>query len=163
MRPDPNKETVGSLRVIREMLDHASNVDEAVAIMQSYNVDMEGGTPIHYLMADSSGRSVLVEFYQGEMTVIPNETPWHQATNFLRASAGESAEGQCWRYDRISQRLTEAEGQLTVQGAMDLLAAVAQEGTQWSVVYGMSTGDVKVTMGQKYDNVHTFHMGSARE
>jgi len=106
---------------------------------------------------------VLVEFYQGEMTVIPNETPWHQATNFLRASAGESAEGQCWRYDRISQRLTEAEGQLTVQGAMDLLAAVAQEGTQWSVVYGMSTGDVKVTMGQKYDNVHTFHMGSARE
>jgi len=156
MRPDPNKETIGSLMVIRKMLDHASNVDEAVAIMQSYNVDMEGGPPIHYLMADSAGCSALVEFYQGEMVVIRNETPWHLATNFLRASAGESAEGQCWRYDKISQRLTQAEGQLTTQDARDLLAAVAQEGTQWSVVYGMSTGDVNVTMGQKYDNVHTF-------
>lgn len=163
MRPDPNKETVGSLGVIREMLDHASNVDEAVAIMQSYNVDMEGGPPIHYLMADSSGRSVLVEFYQGEMVIIPNETPWHLATNFLRASAGESAEEECWRYDKISQRLTEAEGQLTVQDAMDLLAEVAQGSTQWSVVYGISTGDVNVSMGRQYDNVHTLHLNLAGE
>ncbi len=163
MPPDPNKETIGSLMVIRKMLDRASNVDEAVAIMQSYNVDFEGGPPIHYLIADSSGRSVLVEFYQGEMVVIPNETPWHLATNFLRASAGESAEGECWRYDKISHRLTEAEGQLTAQDAMYLLAEVAQGSTQWSVVYGMSTGDVNVTMGQKYDNVHTFPLSLAGE
>ena len=163
MRPDPNKETVDSLRVIREMLDHASNVDEAVAILQSYNIDFGGGPPLHYLIADSSGSSVLVEFYQGEMVVIPNKTPWHQATNFLRASAGESAEGRCWRYDKISQRLTEAEGQLTVQDAMALLADVSQEGTQWSVVYGMSTGDVNVTMGREYDTLHTFPLSLAGE
>jgi len=163
MRPDPDKETTGSLRVIREMLDHASNVDEALAILQSYNIDFEGGPPLHYLMADSSGRSLLVEFYEGEMVVIPNETPWHQATNFLRASVGESAEGECWRYDKISQRLTEAEGQLTAQDAMNLLADVSQEGTQWSVVYGMSSGDVNVTMGREYDTVHAFHLGWAGE
>jgi len=163
MLPDPSKETIGSLMVIREMLDHASNVDEAVAIMQSYNVDMEGGPPIHYLVADSSGCSVLVEFYQGEMVVIPNETPWHQATNFLRASAGESAEGQCWRNDRISQRLAEAEGQLTVQDAMSLLSDVSQGSTQWSVVYGMSTGDVNVTMGRQYDTQHAFPLSLAGE
>jgi hypothetical protein len=161
MRPDPNKETIGSLTVIREMLDHASNVDEALAILQSYNIDFEGGPPLHYLMADSSGRSLLVEFYKGEMVVIPNETPWHLATNFLRASAGESAEGKCWRYDKISQRLTETEGQLTVQDAMDLLSDVSQGSTQWSVVYGMSSGDVNVVMAQKYDNVHTLHLDLA--
>jgi len=161
MRPDPNKETVGSLGMIRKMLDGASNVDEAVAILQSYNIDMQGGPPIHYLIADSSGRSVLVEFYEGEIVIIPNEAPWHQATNFLRVSAGQSAEGRCWRYDKVSQRLTEAEGQLTVQDAMDLLADVSQEGTQWSVVYGMSSGDVNVVMGQKYDNVHTFPLSLA--
>ena len=163
MRPDPNKETIGSLGVIREMLDHASNVDEALAILQSYNIDFEGGPPLHYLIADSSGRSLLVEFYQGEMVAIPNDTPWHQVTNFLRASAGESAEGECWRYDKISQRLTEAEGQLTVQDAMELLSQVSQKGTQWSVVYGMSTGDVNVTMGQQYENLHTFHLTFAGE
>ena len=163
MRPDPNKETIGSLMVIRKMLDHASNVDEAVAILQSYNIDFEGGPPIHYLIADSSGRSVLVEFYQGEMVVMPNETSWHLATNFLHASAGESAEGKCWRYDKISQRLTQAEGQLTAQDAMHLLAEVAQGSTQWSVVYGMSTGDVNVTMGRQYDTLHTFPLSLAGE
>jgi hypothetical protein len=170
MRPDPDKETIGSLRVIREVLDRASNVDEAIAIFHNYNVDMEGGPSIHYLIADSSGRSVLVEFYQGEMVVFPNETAWHLATNFLRASAGASAEGPalsevegpalsevegaCWRYDRISQRLTEAQGRMTAQDAVGLLAEVSQESTQWSVVYGMSSGDIHVTMGREYDGVH---------
>jgi ligand-binding sensor domain-containing protein/signal transduction histidine kinase len=160
MQPDPNKETIGSLGVIREMLDHAADVDEAVAILRSYNVDMGDGPPLHYLVADSSGRSALVEFYQGEMAVIPNEdgTDWHLATNFLRASVGESAEGQCWRYDRISQRLAEAEGRMTAQDAVDLLAEVAQEITQWSIVYGISNGDVNVAMGQKYDDVHTLYL-----
>jgi hypothetical protein len=163
MRPDPDKRTVGSLMVIREMLNHASNVDEAVAILQSYNIDFGGGPPIHYLIADLLGRSVLVEFYQGEMAILPNETPWHVATNFLRASAGESAQGLCWRYDRINQRLTEAEGRITAQDAMGLLSQVSQEGTQWSIVYGMSAGDVHVTMGRQYDDVHTLHLSLAGE
>jgi hypothetical protein len=163
MRPDPDKGTVSSLMVIREMLDRASNVDEAVAILQSYNIDFGGGPPIHYLIAAPSGRSVLVEFYQGEMVVIPNEMPWHLATNFLLASAGESAQGLCWRYDRISRRLTEAEGRITAQNAMDLLAQVSQEGSQWSIVYGMSSGDVHVTMGREYDEVHILHLSLAGE
>jgi len=163
MRPDPDKETIGSLGVIRKMLDHASNVDEAVAILQTHNIDLRGGPPLHYLIAAPSGRSVLVEFYQGEMVIIPNETPWHLATNFLRASVGESAEGRCWRYDRISQRLTEAEGQITRQDAMDLLAEVSQDETQWSIVYGISTGDVSVAMGRQYDTLHTSHLSLVGE
>jgi hypothetical protein len=159
---DRDKETIDSLMVIRKMLDHAHDVDEAVAILQSYNIRWGSGPPLHYLIADSSGRSVLVEFCQGEMVIIPNETPWHLATNFLRASAGESAEGRCWRYDRISQRLTEAEGQITTRDAIDLLAEVSQGdtqgGTQWSIVYGMSSGDINVAMGRQYDNLHTFYL-----
>jgi len=161
VQPDPGKETTGSLRVIRKMLDGAANVDEAVAILQSYNVDFEGGPPLHYLIADPSARAVLVEFHEGEMTLIPNDTPWHLATNFLRTAAGASAQGECWRYDRLSQRLTEAAGRMTTHGAVDLLAEVSQEGTQWSVVYGMSAGDVHVTIGRAYDTVHTFHLDLA--
>jgi hypothetical protein len=154
MQPDPDKETVGSLGVIREILDHASNADEAVDILRSYNIDFEGGPPIHYLIADRAGRATLVEFYQGEMVIIPNKSPWHLATNFLRASAGQSANGMCWRYDAISQRLTETEGHLTTQDAVDLLEAVSQESTQWSIVYEISTGGVDVAMGRQYDDVH---------
>jgi predicted choloylglycine hydrolase len=146
------------LLVIRKMLDHAHDVDEAVAILQSYNIEWGGGPPLHYLIADSSGRSVLVEFYEGEKVMIPNETSWHLATNHLRAMADETGPSGCWRYDKIHQQLTETGGQLTTQDALDLLAKVSQEGTQWSVVYGMSTGDVNVAMGRRYDNLHTFHL-----
>jgi hypothetical protein len=153
--PDPRKPTIGSLEVIRELLDRAADVDEAIPILQSYNLDMEGGPPIHYLVADPSGRAALVEFYQGEMVVIPNEQRWHLATNFLLAAAGASPAGACWRYDRLSQRLTEAGGRLTAPEGMDLLAEVSQENTQWSVVYGMHTGEVRVTMGRRYEQVYT--------
>ena len=124
---------------------------------------MQGGPPLHYLIAAPSGGSVLVEFYQGEMVVIPNERHWHMATNFVRASIEGSAAGGCSRYDLLNARLKETEGQLSVQGALDLLSDVSQRGTQWSVVYEISTREIEVIMGRQYDNVHTFHLSNAGE
>jgi hypothetical protein len=155
---DPGKESIDSLMVMRKMLDGARDVDEALEIFTGYNIDMGGGPPLHYLFADASGRSLLLEFYEGELVILPNETTWQQATNFLRASAGETAEGQCWRYDRIGERLSEAEGSLSSHEAVELLEGVAQDNTQWSIVYGMTTGEINVTMGRQYDTVHNFQL-----
>lgn len=55
---DPEKPTIGSLQAIREMMDHAKNVEEAIELVGGYNIDMSGGPPIHYLIADASGNSV---------------------------------------------------------------------------------------------------------
>ena len=164
MRPDPNKKTTDQLGIMREILDHAGTVDEAVDILGSYNVDM-GSVPVHYLVASAAGDSALVEFYQGKMVVFRNEDPWQLATNFLLASTGGHAQGQCPRYDRISQRLQETGGRLSIQDALSLLAGVSQGGpqaqssTQWSVVYDMTAGDVHIVMGQKYgEELHTLHL-----
>ncbi len=156
MRADPSKETIGSLGILREILDHARNVDEAVEIIKEYNIDFEGGPPIHYLIADANREAVLVEFYRGEMHVIANEQPWHSATNFLRSSVEDPRDGNCWRYDRIDARLEETQGLLDSNAAMQLLAEVAQDSTQWSVVYQMGGGEVSVAMGRDYANIQTF-------
>lgn len=156
MSHDPSRETIGSVGIIREMLDHARNVDEALEVMESYNISMEDGPPIHYLVADRSGQAVLIEFYQGEMVQLPNEAPWHQATNFLRSEADETGGWDCPRYDRIEGRLAETGGQLSAESAMELLEEVDQPITQWSVVYGISSGEVQVSMGREYDDVHSF-------
>lgn len=158
VRPDPDKETIGSLMVIREMLDHAGDVDEAVAILETYNIETRGGPPLHYLIADRSGRAVLVEFYRGQLVIQPNEDPWHQATNFIRASTGDDPRGQCWRHDHLTDALEDAEGRLSPTAAMDLLAGVAQSNTQWSVVYEMSNGELAVAMGQNYDEIYRFQL-----
>ena len=162
IKPDPGKETIGSLMVIRMMLDHAGSVDEAVAILQRYNVDMEGGPPLHYLIADRSGRAVLVEFYQGRLVVMPNQTPWHQATNFL-LSAFERPEGRCQRYDAISRRLAETQGSLSAQDAVKLLDQVSLAHTQWSITYGLTVGDANVVMGRQYGSVRTFRLDPDNE
>jgi hypothetical protein len=158
---DPDKETIGSLVIIREMLDHARDVDEAVDIIKDHNIAWDGGPSLHYLIADASGRTVLVEFHEGEMVIIPNETPYHLATNHLRVSA--AGDGRCWRYATLNERLAEAKGRLAPQKAVDLLESVAQEGTQWSIIYGFSTGDVRAVMGKKYDAAHIFHINLASE
>lgn len=157
MKPDPSKETIDSLMVIRKILDSAANVDEAVAILRRYNISMSGGPPLHYLMADQSGRAALVEFYQGKLIVIPNETQWHQATNFIRSSVDNPA-GQCSRYDKIAERLGQTGGRVTAQNAMQLLREVSQRITQWSIVYGMTSGEITVTMGRQYDRVHPLRL-----
>jgi hypothetical protein len=143
------------LRIIRIILDQASSVDDAVAILKNYNIDMGSGPPLHYLVADRSGKAVLVEFYQGRMVVTPNEDPWHLATNFIRASVQGSPDGQCWRYDLISQWLAESGGRLEAGEALDLLTEVSQDSTQWSVVYEMNRGQVQAAMGRQFDQVHT--------
>jgi len=94
MQIDPEKETIYSLPMIREMLDHAANVEQAVALLESYNI-IFGGPPLHFLLADSTGHSALVEFYQGEMVVTYNEQPWQMATNFLCAPEGGCNKGKC--------------------------------------------------------------------
>ena len=162
MAPDPAKATLGSLGIIRHILDHARDVDEALSIFGEFNVDFEGGPPLHYLLSDRSGRAVLVEFYGGEMAVLPNERPWHLATNFLRAAVDPahngSPKGRCWRYDRIEEVLSETGGRLEPGEALDLLGQVAQDGTQWSIVYNQHSGEVLVAMGRQYDEPHTLHL-----
>lgn len=163
MPHEADKEDIGSLMMIREMLDHASTVDEALALLRCYNIIGEGGPALHYLITDVTGRAVLVEFHDGQMVVIPNETPWHMATNFLIGPAGESTEGRCWRYDRINRGLVDARGDLSAGDAMSLLGEVSVGGTQWSIVYGISAGDIDVVMGREYDEVHSVHLDLAGE
>jgi hypothetical protein len=155
---NPALETVGSLHIIRLMLDHAKNVPEAIALFSRFNVDMEGGPPIHYLLSDAAGRSALLEFYQGELVVIPTEKSWQEATNFLNAAAIEDPKGQCWRYDAMEEVLYDNQGQLTVAEAFSLLEAVSQPNTQWSIIYDLSELDLAVAMANNYDLIYDFQL-----
>jgi hypothetical protein len=152
---DPAKKTIGSIRVIREVLDHAGSVDEAAAIFQKYNLNWGTGPAMHFMIADRSGQALLVEYSGNKLAMIRNTDPWFQATNFLVDQAGDRPEEMCSRYQKVSQRLTESKGRLTVAESMKLLSEVAQNNssssTQWSVVYGINTGEVYVVMGRQFE------------
>jgi choloylglycine hydrolase len=139
---------------MREVLDHAGSAEQALDIISRYNVDWGGGPDLHYLVADRLGKALLVEFVDGEMKALANTNPWHLATNFTVSPAEEHALGRCWRYDVLSRELESATGRLSSEQALQLLASVAQESTQWSVVYELSNSGVLVAMGREYDAVY---------
>ena len=155
---DPGKPTVGSLRIIRLMLDQAQTVEEALAVIRQYNIDFEGGPPLHYLLADRSGRAATVEWKDGSLQVIRNQQPWQVTTNFYLAGASAGIKTQDWRYRTAAAWLQAAQGRIAPQEAMQILAHVKQGITQWSIVYGMSTGEVRIVMGQSYNYVHLYHL-----
>jgi hypothetical protein len=152
---------IGSIGIIRAVLDRAATVDEALAIFEHYDIEVEGGVPIHYLIADARGQAALVEFYRGEKIVTRSTQPWHVATNFICA-AEKNTKGQCWRYDRITAALEDSGGVLSTADAMTLLSQVAQgSSTQWSVVYGLNMGAVQIATGSAYDQVEAFTLDMA--
>jgi hypothetical protein len=153
---DPSKPTIGSIGIIRQVLDHARNIDEAVVLFRQYNLDFRGGPLIHYLVADPSGKAVLIEFYQKEMILLPNKEPWHMATNHFRCIA--MGDGGCPRYHTIEEQLSAVNGQLDAESAMQLLKDVSQDMTQWSAVYDMNNGEINVVVGGEYENIYSFRL-----
>lgn len=156
---DSRKVTIDSLAAIRVLLDKAQSVDEALSLLEAYNIDWGGGPPLHYLIADSGGDSAVVEFVDGEMKVLRNQQPWQVATNFvLSGHSPESALRQCDRYATAHEALERAQGQMSQEDAMALLKAVSQSNTIWSIVYDTKSGQIAVAMGHNYTQVHYFQL-----
>jgi choloylglycine hydrolase len=141
-------------------------VDEALALFGQYNIDWGGGPPVHYLIADATGASAVVEMLGGEMAVTRSQDPWQISTNFLFAETPLERRGQtCWRYSAVQQALSQAGGALTEQEAMALLEQVSQPGetaTIWSVVYNLSDGTVLASVGRDFQDLYAFTL-SAQE
>ncbi len=59
---DPQKPNITSTTMLRMILDYAANVDEAVALVQKYNLHDSANTSYHYMIADASGKSAILEW-----------------------------------------------------------------------------------------------------
>ena len=160
---DPALPTAGSLEVVRLMLDHARTVDEAVAILRGHNIDFTGGPSIHYLIADASGQSALAEIYEGELVVLPGGQDWAIATNFYMASVPAGRTPVDRRYNVLMRALEGDPIQMESAEALPLLGEVAQSSTQWSIVYGLKSGEVHGALDRDYATVHTFALPMAAD
>jgi hypothetical protein len=168
---DPNKKSVDQTAMMRLVLDNAKNVDEAVELIKTYNVVLEGahvplpGEPrdhdgldsTHFLLADAQGNSVIVEFIRGQVVVVRKSERWQIVTNFIVSGQTCDGVGQD-RYKTAEDELRARNGVLSVDEAMALLQKVSQVGTHWSAVYNLKTGEVRVAMARNFDKILTFKL-----
>lgn len=157
---DSNKITLNTTTAIRLVLDHAATVEEAVELLRNYNIYFSGDVECHYLIADASGDSVIVEFYDGELQVVESENDYQIATNFIAYNDLNIGEGftEFERYDAVEKELRENNGILNEKDVISLLAKVGvQDGEvdklQWSVVYNLTTGEIRLFIHRDTNNI----------
>jgi hypothetical protein len=136
------------------VLDHAADVDEALALIQKYNVDF-ANTSVHFHIADASGKSAIVEYVDGGVSIVRDDNLWQVSTNYLFS---EPQQPDCWRYKTASKALREAQGNISQDKAMRLLQDTSQGSTVWSIVYNLENGQINLVMGKNYDRIHTFNL-----
>ncbi len=59
---DAEKDNITSTTMLRMILDYADDVDEAVELVRNYNLHDSANTSFHYMIADASGRSAILEW-----------------------------------------------------------------------------------------------------
>ncbi len=152
---DTDKKTISSLGVVRLVLDYAANVDEAVSLISKYNIYFQKMVPIHYMISDSSGKSVIVEYVEGKMNVIKNDQPWQVSTNYVLSGYDNAGRGKD-RYNLAEKKLTDTHNTITKASAMDILQDVSQDGsTIWSIVYDLKKKDFDLCVNRKYNRVYS--------
>lgn len=100
------KDNITSTTMLRLVLDYAATVDEAVDLIENYNLHDSANTSFHYMIADATGRSAILEWVPAEgvtdstdndgsartLNVIYNDDPMYD----------EVLEGSEFRYQSIT-------------------------------------------------------------
>ena len=143
-RPD-----ITSTTLLRLILDYADSVEDAVALARQYDLHDSASSCFHYMVADSTGRSAILEWVgtdadhdadgaQRQLNVLWNDTDalsdsadWQVVTNFIKTPGyydGTTAEMKGLdRYEHLAAALRETDGIVADKdAAMDLLASVGR-------------------------------------
>ncbi|MBR3439566.1 MAG: hypothetical protein IKH13_08700 [Clostridia bacterium] len=155
------------------MLDHAATVDEAVKIFKKYDMHdlLGGGCTYHYHIADASGKTAVIEYVNGETTVLrPGRTGTLIATNFWLSQGVDDPEGLGRdRYDTVKRMLGKKNYRVSEKEAMNILNAVHLEdedmngyicSTLWSVVYNNTAKTFTVCPMYNYGRQYKFSIGN---
>lgn len=159
-RQQTEKIDLTTTAAIRMLLDKAATVEEAIDLIGRYDMHASAGSCYHFMVADASGASAVIEYIDNEMVVLPGEPV---STNFLLTPGEYDFGGGYDRYDTVLYEIQRRGGVMTRTEAMDTLRLCSQQptegkrsATQWSCVYNLDTRKVDVVISMDWDNARTF-------
>lgn len=172
-RPD-----ITSTTMLRMVLDYADSVDKAIELIQKYDLHDSASTSFHYMIADSTGKSAIVEWINGtdktdtdgskrELKVIYNnddayvgekegQNDFQYVTNFIVSPnyyEDDSEKGGFDRYNKIEEMInpngTNTSGVITKQQGLDILETVGRR--KWDANNGASDSNSITVWSCLYD------------
>lgn len=165
-KEDKDKVTLNTTTAIRLVLDKASNVEEAINLLKKYNIYFSGDIYCHYLIADSSGKSVIVEYYDNDLQVVKTDKAYQVASNFIAYKDLKIGEGytEFDRYDKVVNKLESNNNIINIGETINLLNEIGVydvDGTdklQWSVIYNINSKSGKIWAHRNNNNIIDFKL-----
>lgn len=157
---DTEKPDITTTTAIRLLLDKAGTVEEALELLDQYDMHASMGMTVHLAIADASGNSVAVEYIGNEMIV--TQTP--VVTNFYLAAGekyGIGTKQSHERYKILTDWLKEnpVADKTKVRDALNLVSKDnfgEFESTEWSIVFHLAEGKADYYHRENYTHGYTF-------
>ena len=173
-----DKPDLTSTTMLRMILDYAGSVEEAVELVKQYDLHDSANTSFHYMVADSTGKSAILEWVAGtdetdtdgtkrELKVYYNDDDtvlgekeaknnFQYITNFIVTpdyySADEEKKGLD-RYEQIESMInsdgTNTDGVITKEDALEVLQTVGRR--SWDSRNGKSDSNGITVWSALYD------------
>lgn len=169
---DTGKEVIGTTMAIRLVLDYAGSTEEAIKLLEKYDMYATGGRDYHFYITDASGDGRVVEYDCEDEKRPMKVTEIPAITNFYGAYAERVEPNQKngiyghgkERYDSIMEILNEDSDNQTEQTTWNALKAASQEpnpeeitsNTQWSIVYDNTNCTAKIALRRKWNQITEF-------
>ncbi len=166
----PERESRFLIHLVREILDGAGSVNEAVTIAEKYNVFDNGAAVIshHIFLSDPHSGSAVLEWRDGMMHLVKDSGDWQVVTNTEMFEVPlEERRHQCGRYKSLTKAMDGQDDTMTWQQAMDALVDARQKNktttidgqklkvsTQWSAVFDTGERTMYLALGDDYRTVY---------
>ncbi|GEM_PF-668022 len=155
--PQEGKEMIFIPYLIRKILDHTKSVQEAERLVEQFipfDLDQTSFN-CHLYVADASGKSVVLEYRDGQWQKTYTTASWQAMTNKVVFNVPDTTLRRiCWRYNTISETMEKRSNMIGWEGGMRLLKDVSQGGTTWSVIYSLISKDLYFSVYQTWDKVY---------
>lgn len=158
---DNGKPDLTTTTAIRLILDRAATVDDAIRLLREYDMHGSIGSMHHLAISDNSGKSVVVEYIDNELTVTETKV----VTNFFLAEGdhrGIGSEQSMHRYEILEEWLYE-NGIANAEQMCGALQSVSKtaigdeyEMTVWSIVFDQQECTATYYFRENYDRSIVF-------
>ncbi len=154
----PQQPAVFSGHMARIVMDTCATVDEAIELIGSVRVwfPNEG---LHWIIADVSGKSVVVEFdLDRNMVVLDKNGPYELMTNTALQKGEEYVMNNCWRY-RTAKPMIET-GILDTSDMFEVMNAIRPTSgggrTLWTSIMDLNNRSFEVYFRKEYSRKYEF-------
>ena len=132
LRQATGKPALTITTAIRLLLDKAATVEEALALLQGYDLSTTTGLTIHYLIADAAGRSVCVEYIHNVLSVVGTPV---MTNHYLTPGPyfGLARNNSVERYHHLTAYLQSTAAH-TAESVRTAMAGIFH-GTQWTAIF----------------------------